>query len=67
MNDSGKRDHLSKLLNVHMAIIEVGIGETNEEAWLRHLTTPLEDLYANIRIFNHQKKCQNIETSKLRP
>ena len=55
MHDSGKRDHLSKLLNVRMAIVEVGIGETNEEAWLRHLTTHPEDLYANVRIFNRPK------------
>jgi hypothetical protein len=30
MNDSGKRELLSKLLNMHMAIVEVGIAETNE-------------------------------------
>lgn len=55
MNDSGERDHLSNLLDIHMAIVEVGIAETNEEAWLRHLTTHPEDLSANVRIFNHQK------------
>jgi hypothetical protein len=47
--------------------IEVGIAETNEEAWLRHLTTHPGDLYANVRIFNRQKKCQNLEASKLKP
>ena len=67
MNDSTKRDHLSRLLNMRMAIIEVGIAETNEEAWLRHLTTYPGDLYANVRIFNRLKKCQNIEASKLKP
>jgi hypothetical protein len=55
MNDSGKRDHLSKLLNVGMAIVEEGIAETNEEAWLRHLSTHPEDHHANVRIFNRQK------------
>ena len=55
MDDSEKWDHLSKLLNVRMAIVEVGIAETNEEAWLRHLSTHPEDHHANVRIFNRQK------------
>jgi hypothetical protein len=36
----------------------VGIAETNEEAWLRHLAAHPEDFYANIRIFNRQKNVQ---------
>jgi hypothetical protein len=55
IDGSGKRDLLSKLLNVRMAIVEVGIAETNEEAWLRHLSTHPEDHHANVRIFNRQK------------
>jgi hypothetical protein len=55
MNDSGKRDLLSRLLKMRMAIVEVGPAETNEEAWLRHLATHPEDLNTNIRIFNHQE------------
>lgn len=55
MNDSGKRDHPSKLFNARMAIVEVGRAETNEEAWLRHLTTHPEDHNINVRIFNRQK------------
>jgi len=55
MNESGKRDHLSKLFYMRMAIVEVGIAETNEEAWLRYLTTHPEDHYVNVRIFNRQK------------
>lgn len=58
MKESGKRNHLRKLLNIRMAIVEVEMGETNEEAWLRHLSTHPEDLYANVRIFNRQKKGQ---------
>ena len=52
MNDSEEKDHLSKLLNLRMAIVEVGIAETNEQAWRRHLTTNPKDLYANVKIFN---------------
>lgn len=62
MNDSGKKDHLSKLLNMRMAIVEVGIAETNEEAWRRHLATHPGDLHANVRIFNRA----NLETAKVK-
>lgn len=65
MNESGKRGHLSNLLDLRMAIVEVEFQETNEEAWLRHLTTYPEDFYANIRIFNHQKSVQEPKTSTL--
>ncbi len=52
MDDYGKRDLLSRVFDMHMAIVEVGLAETNEEAWLRHLATNPEDLYATVRIFN---------------
>ena len=52
MNDSGKGNLLRKLFSVRIAIVEGGIGETNEEAWLRHLTTHPEDHYVKVRIFN---------------
>ena len=55
MDESEKWGSLSKLLNVRMAIVEVEIAETNEEAWLRHLSTHPEDHHANVRIFNRQK------------
>jgi hypothetical protein len=55
MDESERWDHLSKLLNVRMAIVEVGIAETNEEAWLCHLSTHPKDHHANVRIFNRQK------------
>jgi hypothetical protein len=41
------------------AIIEVGIVETYEEAWLHHLPTHPEDHYANVKIFNPQKPGPN--------
>ena len=55
MADSEKWGHLSKLLNVRMAVVEVEVTETNEESWLRHLSTHAEDHHANVRIFNRQK------------
>ena len=56
MNEGGKRDQLSQLFKMRVAMIEAGTAETNEAAWLRHLTTHPEDLYANIRIFNRPKQ-----------
>ena len=55
MDESEKWGHLSKLLNVRVAIVELGIAETYEEAWLLHLSTHSEDHHANVRIFNRQK------------
>jgi hypothetical protein len=48
MNDPGERYHFRKLFNVRIAIVEVGIAETNEKAWLRHLTTYPEDHNINV-------------------
>jgi hypothetical protein len=55
IDGSEQRNLLSKLLNMRMAMIEVGITETYEEAWLRHLSTHPEDHHANVRIFNRQQ------------
>jgi hypothetical protein len=43
-----------KFLNIRRVIVEVQPGETEEEAWNRHLTSRPEDRWANIRIFNRQ-------------
>ena len=43
-----------KFLNIRRVIVEVQPGETQEEAWSRHLTRRPEDRWANIRIFNRQ-------------
>jgi hypothetical protein len=36
-----------------MAIINVRVGESNDEAWYRHLMKSPNDIYATIRVFNH--------------
>jgi hypothetical protein len=41
-------------LNIRKVIIELQTGETEEEAWSRHLKRRPEDRWANIRIFNRQ-------------
>jgi hypothetical protein len=35
-----------------MAIIQVEVGENNEEAWQRHLKETPDDIYATIKVFN---------------
>ena len=46
---------LEKYFNIRLAIIEVRLEETNEEAWLRHLSEHPEDLYATIKVFNRSQ------------
>jgi hypothetical protein len=41
-----------KFFDYHMAIIQVRAGETNEEAWQRHLVETPDDIQATIRVFN---------------
>jgi hypothetical protein len=33
-------------------VIQVRVGETNDEAWHRHLMETPDDIYATIRVFN---------------
>jgi hypothetical protein len=41
-----------KYFAYQMAIIQVQTGETNDEAWQRHLMETPDDTYATIKIFN---------------
>ncbi len=43
-----------KFFNIRRVIVEVQPGETEEEAWNRHLTRRPEDRWANVRIFNRR-------------
>ena len=36
----------------HLAIVEARAGESNEEAWRRHLRQNPHDHMANVKIFN---------------
>ncbi len=47
---------VEKYLNCRVAIIEIGYGETKEDAWARHLAGHPEDFYANIKIFNRDTR-----------
>lgn len=40
---------------VHVAVVEAHPGESNEEAWRRHVCQHPQDRQANIKIFN---RCQ---------
>jgi hypothetical protein len=37
---------------MHLAIVEARSGESNEEAWRRHLAHNPQDHMANVKIFN---------------
>jgi hypothetical protein len=45
-------DWLKKVNNLRMAVVEVKEGETDKDAWLRHLAVNPQDRYANVWIFN---------------
>jgi hypothetical protein len=53
LNPLEKKEWLN-FLNIRRVIVEVQPGETEEEAWNRHLTRRPGDRWANIRIFNRQ-------------
>lgn len=48
------QSELMKYFSYRMAIIQVQVGETNDEAWQRHLTKTPNDINATIRVFNTQ-------------
>ncbi len=43
---------LMKYFYYRLAIIQVRAGETNDEAWHRHLMETPDDIHATIRVFN---------------
>ncbi len=59
-----------RYLDVRLAVIEVRLGESDEEAWLRHLEDHPEDRHVNIRIFNRPSPYPGYrqkEKSRVRP
>ena len=52
----GLRGTLNKYFSWKMAIVQVELGETAEEAWRRHLTEHPEDIAANIKVFNSPER-----------
>jgi len=46
------QSELMKYFYYRMAIIQVQIGETNDQAWQRHLMEIPNDINATIRVFN---------------
>ncbi len=38
--------------SIRLAIVEARCGESNEEAWRRHLVQHPQDRQANVKIFN---------------
>ena len=52
LQSAKETDWLKKVNNLRMAIVEVIQGETDKEAWQRHLSERPEDRYANVWVFN---------------
>jgi hypothetical protein len=53
MPDSEDHPGLAKYLNIKLAVVEVRNGESQEEAWRRHLADHPEDASVRIKIFNY--------------
>ncbi len=51
-SSSKETDWLKKVNNLRMAVIEVKRGESDKEAWLRHLAEHPQDRHANVWVFN---------------
>jgi hypothetical protein len=47
---------VEKFFNCRVAIVEMGLGETKEDAWTRHLAGHPDDFYADIKIFNRDSR-----------
>jgi hypothetical protein len=45
--------------SIRLAIVEARSGESNEEAWRRHLTHHPQDQMANVKIFNRGGKLRS--------
>jgi hypothetical protein len=52
LKSSKATDRVEKVNNHPMAIVEVIQGETDKEAWQRHLAAHPQDRYAHIWVFN---------------
>ena len=52
LQSSKETDWLQKGNNRRMAIVEVIQGETDKEAWQRHLSAHPGDRYADVWVFN---------------
>lgn len=48
------REHLWPSCDCRLAVVVVEGGETDEEAWRRHLSVHPEDRHADIRVFHRQ-------------
>lgn len=47
---------VERYFHCRIAVIEMKPGESKEGAWLRHMAGHPEDSYANIKIFNRNRK-----------
>ena len=53
MPDSEDQSGLTQYQNINLAVVEVRVGETQEEAWRRYLTRHPESVGVRIKIFHY--------------
>jgi len=51
---------LAEVLDMKMAIVEVRVGESNNEAWKRHLRAHPHDANAMIKVFNQPRSMRPV-------
>jgi hypothetical protein len=49
-----EKEWLKRVFNIQKVVVEVKPGETNEEAWIRHVAVHPEDSGTRLRVFNRQ-------------
>lgn len=52
---------LASTLNVRIAVVQVRQGESNQEAWNRHLEEHPHDANAMIKVFNQPRKTKGLK------
>ena len=53
MPDSEDQTVLARYLNIKLAVVEVRNGESQEEAWSRHLSEHPESVGVDVKIFHY--------------
>jgi hypothetical protein len=54
MGDSEDQPVAAQNQNINLAVVEVGVGESREEAWRRYLAEHPEKIGVDVKIFHYQ-------------
>ena len=53
MSDSHDHPILARNQKINLAVVEVRVGETRDEAWRRHLSEYPESVPVDVKVFHH--------------